>query len=238
MDGMHQGHRERLRARLEAEGADALSDQTLVELLLTYAIPRQDTEGTAYALLQRFHTLEGILSASDEELLSVDGVGKHALEFLRMLQSFEGRIARGRLQDDSGRTVLSAPDKAAQFVYGLLKYERNEKAILVLLDVKRGVLATETIGNGTLAEVTVYPRTCAELALKFHAHSAILAHCHPSGDPTHSRADTETTRAVQNALSAIGVQLLDHLVVGDRKLYSFATKGFISLDGTEEGNGQ
>lgn len=233
MEKLHEGHRQRLRARLKADGVASFSDQSLLELLLTYSILRKDTEETAFRLIQCFHNLSGVLSATREELCEVDGIEENTAIFLKLLDEVDRRAMRQSLQDKDRSTLLDSPNRAAEYVYSLLKNEKNERAILVFTDTRRRLISHMDLANGTLNEVMVYPRIVAEQALKNHAHSVILAHCHPSGDPSPSQADIDATRSVQDALSTLDIGLTDHIIVGDGQLYSFAARDFIHLSECE-----
>lgn len=233
MEHAHGGHRQRLRDRYTQSGAAAFADHELLELLLTYAIPRRDVNDTAHALLLRFGSLENVLKASPTALQQVPGIGETAAVFLHLQHDVMQRILLQRFSDETGHIRLTTPLVSARYALELLHNQVTESAILICLNAQRVVLCVARIGDGTLAEAAVYPRTAAEMVLLHHAHSAILAHNHPSGSPLPSAADHETTEKVSAALSSLGVPLLDHLIVGRGSVYSSSSRQVVSFTGSE-----
>jgi DNA repair protein RadC len=234
-DTVHRGHRERIREQYRSHGAEAFLDHQFLELLLTYAIPRRDTNELAHALLERFGSLEGVVTAEISQLLLVEGVGDGAAVFLRMQGDLFRRLRLRRLTDARGNIRLASPADAAQYAVSQLSLLTYETVLAVCLNAKKAVQSCERIGGGTLAEAQVYPRNIAELALLKRAHGILLMHNHPSGDPAPSPADKETTQSVRAALESVGVQLFDHIVVGGEHAYSFSAGAVIGVSnaGTE-----
>ena len=235
MTGVHDGHRERLRQRYGALGPDAFADHELLELLLTYAIPRRDTNETAHLLLKRFGSLSGVLAAGLDELQSVSGSGPQAAQLIHLQAALERRAALRRLRTRNGRPLLNTPVRSARYAELLLRHEHSERLYALCLSTQLTLLCARPVGSGSLNELTVYPRTIVELALLQHAHCVVLAHNHPSGDPLPSQADAETTETVRAALQSVHIGLLDHIVVGDGYLYSFSAQSVLRLvgDGVE-----
>lgn len=218
----HGGHRQRLLDEYLAHGGDGFPDHRFLELLLTYAIPRKDTNALAHRLLTHFGSLEAVLYADTAQLLSVEGVGKSTAAFLHMQGHTSRRLMTLRLEDAHGRIRLTTPLAAAQFGLarlGKLSYECVE---LVCLNAKRYVEHIVPLHTGLVSESPIYPRQVAEIALLRRAHSLLLFHNHPSGNPIPSTADKDITETVRTALSAIGVSLLDHIIVGAQSAYSFS----------------
>ena len=218
----HEGHRARIRARYAEFGAEGLLDHQLLELLLTYAVPRKDTNPLAHALLERFGSLEAVFRAEVMELTRVPGLGENTAVFLRLQGDLLRRLALRRLEDGRGRVRMANPFAAAGFALSALEAAANETVLIACLNAQRELVHTQTLQRGTLTEAQVYPRSVAETALLRHAHGVLLMHNHPSGNPRPSAEDAAVTEAVRAALDSIGVQLADHLVVGGRFVYSFA----------------
>ncbi|MDO4493785.1 MAG: DNA repair protein RadC [Clostridia bacterium] len=221
MENLHEGHRKRLRERYVNAGGKGFADHELLELLLTYAIPRRDVNALAHRLLRRFGSLAGVFGAPLAELASVEGLGESAAVFLSLGNELCSRLAVAPLKQN-GAVVLSTTEDAARYALAGARGLVNERCAAILLDTKRRVVGETEIGTGTLVESGVYPRLAAEAALNAHAAFAVLCHNHPSGDPTPSDADRKATVAVQQALAAVGVTLLDHLVTGDGCVFSLA----------------
>ena len=197
MASIHDGHRERLRQRYQDHGADSFTDHELLELLLTYAIPRRDTNETAHLLLKRFGSLSGVVTASPEQLQTVSGIGRAAAQYLHLQGTLQRRIALRRLTQRNGKLLLNTPNRTARYAELLLRQETNERMFVLCLSAQRTLLSARPVGSGSLSEMTIYPRTIVELAILQHAHSVILVHNHPSGDPTPSQADADTTESIR-----------------------------------------
>ena len=232
-DSIHSGHRERIREQYRLNGAEAFLDHQFLELLLTYAIPRRDTNELAHALLSRFGSLEGVVTAEIGQLQLVEGVGESAAIFLRMQGDLFRRLLLRRQEDPRGAIRLTSPAAAAQYAVSLLSLHTYESVLAVCLNAKKVVQSCETIQSGTLTEAQIYPRTIAEIALLRRAHGILLLHNHPSGDPSPSPEDAETTESVRSALQSIGVHLFDHIIVGGQHAYSFSARAVIGTSGAE-----
>ena len=232
-DSIHSGHRERIREQYKIHGAEAFLDHQFLELLLTYAIPRKDTNELAHLLLERFGSLEGVVTAEVAQLLLVEGVGESTAVFLRMQGDLFRRLKLHRLADARGSIRLSSPVEAARYAVSQLSLNTYETVFVVCLNAKKVVQSAERILGGSLSEAQIYPRNIAEVALLRRAHGVLLIHNHPSGDPSPSKADAETTESVRAALESIGVQLFDHIIVGGEHAYSFATGAVIGVSGAE-----
>ena len=208
MAGIHDGHRERLRQRFSEHGPDVFADHELLELLLTYAIPRRDTNETAHKLLQRFGSLAGVFAADAASLQTVDGIGPAAAQLLQLEAAIRRRIALSGVPHRNGKPLLNAPHRAARYAELLLSQETDERMYALCLNAQRALLCAVAVGSGSVSELTVYPRTIVELAILRHAHGIILAHNHPSGDPLPSQPDIETTEAIRAALDHDGVSVI------------------------------
>ncbi len=232
-DSIHSGHRERIREQYRTQGAEAFLDHQFLELLLTYAIPRRDTNELAHRLLLRFGSLEGVVTAEIPQLMQIEGVGESAAVFLRMQGDLFRRLRLRRLADTRGAIRLASPVDAARYAVAQLSLHTYETVLAVCLNAKKVVQSCEHLQDGSLAEAQIYPRNIAEIALLRRAHGILLIHNHPSGDPSPSRADEETTASVRAALESIGVQLFDHIVVGGEYAYSFSAGAVIAVPGGE-----
>lgn len=222
MANLHEGHRQRMRLRYMMHGPDVFDDHELLEMLLSFSIPRRDTNELAHRLLERFGSLDGLLSASLNELQAVDGVGDSTACLLHLLRSTELRAMTRKLPQRKGKLLLSSPDCTMRYCSVLFRGERNEKMYALCLNAQQALICARVIALGSLSELTVYPRTVLDLAVETHAHSIILAHNHPSGDPLPSEADIATTESVRQALLQIGVELWDHIIVGDGYAFSIS----------------
>lgn len=226
---MHEGHRERLRERYRKAGLSALAEHEVLELLLMYAIPRRNTNDIAHRLLERFGSLRNVFQARAEELALVDGIGEYAA----VLLSLQGDVIRNYAEKErqKGKLRVASPADAVGYVLRLTGGEPYENVYLMNLDKNKRLLRTEKLFSGTLTEVPLYPRLIVEAALRSRAHSVILVHNHPSGDPTPSESDATATGAVKSALNSIDIAFFDHLVVGHDCVYSYSRDIYIDRQG-------
>jgi len=219
-----EGHRTRLRARYRQNGEEALQDYELLELLLTFAIPRRDTKVLAKKLLERFGTLARVFEAEPASLEGVDGIGPQTATLISLIRPLATRFLKAV---PVGKTLLRSTAEAATFFRAKLKGLSEEEVHVAFVNAKNAVMATECLQRGTVDQSAVYVRKVIERALAHKASGFILAHNHPSGDPTPSDHDRELTQAVKAAAAAVGIRFLDHLIIGDAVPFSFKANGLL-----------
>lgn len=222
--GYADGHRARLRARYRLSGETALQDYELLELLLTFAIPRRDTKLLAKKLLERFGTLTRVFEAEPSALEEVDGIGPQAATLISLIRPLATRFLK---TSTSLQTTLRSTADAAAYFQAKLKGLPDEEVHVAFVNAKNAVTATEQLQRGTVDQSAVYVRQIMERALAHKASGFILAHNHPSGDPTPSDHDRELTQAVKAAAAAVGIRFLDHLIIGDAVPFSFKANGLL-----------
>lgn len=216
---MHEGHRQRVRQRAREEGLDHFSDVQVLELLLYYVIPRVDTNPIAHRLLSHFGSLSQVLEASIEELCKVEGIGENAALFLTMIP----QMGRYYLVNRSGQaTVLTTLDQCAQYLMPRFFGRKVETVFLLCLDAKCKVLCCKELGQGETNSTGISIRRVVETALGVNASTVVLAHNHPSGLAVPSAQDIQTTRRIAQALKAVEITLVDHIVVADDDYVSIA----------------
>ena len=218
------GHRERLRERAKAGGLSALPDYELLELYLFRTFARGDVKPMAKALLARFGSFGATISASIEELKTVPGVGESAAIDIRLLHEPALRAGRDKI---AKRTVISSWTALLGYVRVALANEPREQFRVLFLDNKNQLIADEVMNHGTVDHAPVYPREVVRRALELSASAIILAHNHPSGDPTPSQADIDMTRQVAEASRTLRIAVHDHLVVGRDGVASFKALGLL-----------
>ncbi len=207
---IHAGHRERLRKRFARSGMDDFADHEVMELLLTYAIPRVDTNDTAHRLIERFGSVAGVMDALPEELCEVDGVGAAAAQFLNMLPCVFRRYALSKSEPGQPMDTVAKIGEYLQALYTGITFER---IYLLLFDNSMRLIDCCHIDDGTVNCSKLIVRKAAELCLRKHAACAVLAHNHPMGLPIPSGDDMESTQMMENAMEIIGVPLLEHIIV-------------------------
>ena len=218
------GHRERLRARLLAGGADALAEYELLEFLLFAARPRGDVKPLAKELIKRFGGFAGVFGAEQEALLDVPGMGEATAAALLAVRAAALRIARAEVRQ---RSVISSWQALLDYCTIAAGYAAIEEFRLLFLDKKNALIADEKQHRGTVDHTPVYPREVVKRALALGASAIIMVHNHPSGDTTPSQADIDMTRAVAKALHPVGIAVHDHIVIGRGRHSSFRTLGLL-----------
>lgn len=220
---IHEGHRQRLKARFRAEGLDHFSEHEVLELLLFYGIPRQDTNPIAHALLAHFGSFKKVLAATPEALEKVPGIGQSAATFLSLIAAVE-RYSLINSRDED--VILGTVEACGDYLKPFFCHKRNETVYLLCLDAKCKVLCCKELGEGSVNSAAVPIRRIVETALGANATSAVLAHNHPSGLALPSVEDVQTTRRLAAALDAVEIELADHLVMADNDYVSLAQSGY------------
>ena len=211
---IHAGHRERLRERFDRSGMDDYADHEVLELLLTYAIPRGDVNRQAHALVERFGSVAGVLDALPEEICEVEGLGPNAARFLTMMPSVFRRYALGKVTTTRTMDTLAAIGEYLMALYTGITFER---VYLLLFDNSMGLIDCVHLADGSVNCSNVTVRRIAELALFKHASGVVLAHNHPRGLAIPSGSDHQVTQTVESALETLGVPLLEHIIVTENR---------------------
>jgi len=217
------GHRERLRRRFQAVGLNGFHDHEVLELLLTYAIPRRDVKKIAKDLLEKFGSLSAVIDAHPQILEKVNGLGPKAALFISLVAQLFRRYEQDKFsQKKKIRCIEDALKHLKPFVD-----KPFESLWAVVMNSANDVLATEMIQAGSVNKVSVIPRLVVEAVITHRATAIILAHNHPSGNPEPSTMDKEITKILQNLLHQIDVTLLDHIIIAGTRYFSFAEKGLL-----------
>ena len=217
-------HRKRLRERFLTGGGSAVADYEMLELVLFRAIPRQDVKPLARKLLETFGDFSGVLSAPQDRLLKLDGVGTAVLTELKIVEAAAHRLAQARVIN---RPVLSGWQALVDYCRTSMSRAETEQFRILFLDRKNKLIADEPQAKGTVDHVPVYPREVVKRALELNASAIILVHNHPSGDPTPSEADIAVTRQIEAAANTLSITLHDHLIIGAVEEYSFRSTGHL-----------
>lgn len=223
---LHAGHRARLRQRFVRGGAEAFSEHELLELLLTFSIPRKDTKDTAKRLLSEFGSLHEVLNASTEKLTIVEGVGQTSAILMRLVRDF---YRPSVFASGTPRAEIMNTESAANLLRAEFATATEEKFLVLFLDVSSRLLKISVLSEGTIDRAAVYPRKVAQEAIGTGAAAVILAHNHPRSSPVPSQADKLLTRQLCNSLMPIGVEILDHIILGEHDFYSFAKAGDLNV---------
>lgn len=219
---IHDGHRQRLKNRFLKEGLEHFDEHQVLELLLFYCIPRQDTNPIAHALLEHFGSLTQVMEASPSELQKVKGMGESSAAFLSLLNSF---CRYYQINRASSAVILNTLEECGRYLMPFFYGRRNETVYLLCLDAKCKVLSCKEVGEGSVNSAAVPIRRIVEMALGANATSAILAHNHPSGIAVPSGEDELTTRQLAIALAAVDITLVDHMIMADDEFVSLRQSG-------------
>ncbi|HET6608125.1 MAG TPA: DNA repair protein RadC [Rhodopila sp.] len=215
------GHRSRMRQRLLTAGPDALADHEMLEMILFIALPRRDTKPIARAMLSRFGSFGGVIGAPVPELLAIDGLGEAGAAAIKLVQAAAQRMLRHKAME---MPVLSSWDRTLDYLTAAMAQERVEQFRVLFLDHRHRLIADEVQGRGTIDRTPAYPREVVKRALELNATGLVLAHNHPSGEPTPSRDDIAMTGEIVRAAAALGIRVHDHLVIGKGKHVSFRSE--------------
>ncbi|MSR24941.1 MAG: JAB domain-containing protein [Nitrospiraceae bacterium] len=226
--GIHQWPlSERHRERLLQDGPGALSDAQLLAILLRVGRQNSSAVEVAMDLLRQLDGLRGLSNRSVEELCRISGVGPAKAAQLKAAIELGKRVLAAPLS--SGTKIASSADLFRHY-YPLLRDLRHEMFKVVLLDAKHAIIRDATVSEGSLTVSIVHPREVFNLAVRESAAAVIFVHNHPSGDPSPSEEDRVLTVRLVAAGELLGIQVLDHLIVGDGHYTSFADQGWLSQD--------
>jgi DNA repair protein RadC len=215
---------QRPRERLVQDGPKSLSNHELLAILLRTGSKEESVLQLANKLLTSFEGLRLLKDASIEEITNIKGIGN--VKAVQILAAVElgRRIHRIQYED---RYVIRSPEDAANYVMEDMRFLSQEHFVCLYLNTKNQVLHQQTIFIGSLNASIVHPREVFKEAFRRSAASFICLHNHPSGDPAPSREDIEVTKRLSECGKLIGIELLDHLIIGDQKFISLKEKGYV-----------
>ncbi len=211
-------HRKRLRDRFRKGGADGMHDYELLELLLTYAIPRRDVKPYAKELMGRFGGLAGVLDAAPQTLEEILHIGPVSSTLVGLVKKLCEEYLAEKMK---ARDALSSPQAVLDFARVKMAGLPHEAFMVIFLNTKNKVLDYKVIQEGTVDRAVIYPRRIVEEAISRHAASLILVHNHPSGHSEPSPEDRDLTRSIVEAARTIDLRVLDHVIVGKEGYFSF-----------------
>jgi DNA repair protein RadC len=218
------GHRSRLREKYLKSGFAGLHDYEIVELLFTLVIPVRDCKPQAKEAIRRFKTLRGVLEASPEELQEIKGIGPKSMFGIKFMHELAGEYLK---QKSLARPVCNSSQEIFDYFYHTMRDLKKEIIKIVYLNSQNQILAIADFNQGTVDSSHIYPREIMEGAIKHHAVSIVIVHNHPSGNPQPSLADISLTRNLVIAGASMQIKVLDHIVIGDNRFYSFAGQGML-----------
>lgn len=224
----HQGHRARLRARFLKAGLSGFAPHEALELLLTFAIPRQDVNPLSHRLITHFGGFNRVLEATPADLKAVPGIGENAAALIALLLPLMRFYRQGLL---TGGDKAPDAEGLVRLCQGLLMGERVERFYVLSLDARGRLITQALVSSGDDGETAVYPRLIAAELLRAGAAACVLAHNHPSGLATPSQADISLTMALKDILSPLSITLQDHVIVAGEEAFSFQSQGLLGTAG-------
>ncbi|MEC2054576.1 DNA repair protein RadC [Peribacillus psychrosaccharolyticus] len=215
---------ERPRERFLQEGPKSLSNQELLALLIRTGTKNESVIQLSSRLIRTFEGLRLLKDASIEEITAIHGIGEaKAIQILAAIEI--GRRINSLNNQD--RYVIRSPEDCANYCMDEMRFLSQEHFVCLYLNTKNQVLHKQTIFIGSLNASIVHPREVYKEAFRRSAASIICLHNHPSGDPQPSREDIEVTKRLVECGKIIGIELLDHVIIGDQKFISLKEKGYL-----------
>ena len=215
---------DRPRERLIRQGSESLSNQELIAILLRTGTRKESVLVLANRVLSSFDKIQDLKDATIEEFMTVKGVGEAKAVQLLAAVEIGKRLYQKRSE---GRYTIRSPEDAAAYLMTDMSSLSQEHFVVLFLNVKNEVLHKQTIFIGSLNSSIVHPREIFREAVKRSAASIICAHNHPSGNPAPSPEDIEVTKRLIEAGLVMGIEVLDHVIVGDHQFISLKEKGYM-----------
>ncbi|RKY38092.1 MAG: hypothetical protein DRP72_02470 [Candidatus Omnitrophota bacterium] len=222
------GHRKRLREKFERFGLEALQDYEIIELLLTFSLPRKDTKPIAKQLLNKFGSIKGIFEASPEELRLVPFIKDKTINLINFIKEISAFYHKEKIQE---KPLPENLPELADYCIKKFGNKQEEEFHVIYLDSKYYIIredlsfpAREFYFKGTVDKVPVYPRKIIEEALKLKSSALVIIHNHPDGNLTPSEYDIALTKTLDIACKSLDIILYDHLIVSSNSYLSFREK--------------
>lgn len=220
----HSGHRARLRQRLSDGGPDALLDHEILEYLLALAIPRRDTKPLSKALIGRFGSLGDVLTAEWSALNQVDGLGETSIAAIKIVQAATLRMLKQEILE---RPILSSWQSLLDYLQADMGYLDVERVRVLHMNGRNILIRDEHMGDGSIDSAAIYVREVIKRAMELSSASLIIVHNHPSGAPDPSKQDIAITRDLITAARPLGINILDHVIIGRGSHKSLRSMGLL-----------
>jgi len=215
---------DRPRERLLQFGSSRLSNQELLAILLGSGTRTESVMSLSNRVLHHFDGLKLLNEATIEELTAIKGIGNAKGVLILAALELGRRLNQYRPQE---KFFIRSPEDGAEYVMEEMRQLKQEHFVVLFLDTKNQVIHRQTIFIGSLNASIVHPREVFREAVRRSAASIVCIHNHPSGDPAPSQEDILVTRRLVEAGKMMGIELLDHLIIGDRRFVSLKEKGYV-----------
>ena len=225
MSDYNDGHRARLDKKSNIVGFENLEEHEQLEKFLFAVEKRRDTNKLAHRLIERFGGLYGVLSASVDDLVKVEGVGNRMAQVLHDIYDFMGSAERSKLCGGKNFPVFKTMEDIGNYAKTLFYNKLTENLYMVSLNSRYMAYRFNNISRGSSQEAPVYIPEILKLALRNEANAVVIAHNHPSGNLTPSQADIDITIDLYNGFRAIEIEFVDHIIVGGGEYVSMKELG-------------
>src|SRR5690554_4382451 len=215
---------ERPRERMRKEGPKALSNQELIALILGSGTKSESVLQLSARVLQNFDGLKLLKEASIKELMDIRGIGEAKAIQIMAAMELGKRIQQYSIED---RYTIRSPEDVANYMMDEMRHLNQEHFVCLYLNTKNDVLHKKTIFIGSLNASIVHPREVFKEAFRYSAASIVCLHNHPSGDASPSHEDIEVTKRLEKCGRMLGIDVLDHVIIGDNRFYSMKEKGYL-----------
>lgn len=214
---IHQGHRQRMHERVQAQGFDSLAEHEALEYLLYFTIARGDTNALAHALIHRFGSLSGVLGASEEELCTVRGIGPASARLLHLLPEISRYYLGSCVEKE---LAIKSTEQMGRFLQARFVGVQHERVLLVALDKQSRVRGTFWLKDGGRTAVSLEIKDVVEAAIRGGTDTVVLCHNHPNGLAFPSREDLLATENIVRALGMLKITLRDHIILTEQEYFS------------------
>lgn len=235
-ENLHDGHRQRVKERFLKHGVESFTEVQVIETLLFYAIPKKDTNDTAHLLLNAFGSLKKVFEADYDQLIKVKGIGDNAASLIKFFQMASRRYLE-LVYTESEEKVYNTPESLMDYCMRLFLGEKKELFYVIGLDADLVIVDRELINNGCPDSVYIPFRKITDFIHKTNTSRIVLAHNHPNGICLASKDDVNTTKDIVETMEPIGVEVVDHIIVGKTGASSMK-KSLYAQDIWRNGNGK
>lgn len=219
------GHRARIKEKfLKAKDKSHFENYELLELLLTYCIPRKDVKPIAKNLIKKFGSFKQIINSDRKELQKIENVGQGVGIFFDVINELIVRDISDELKQDVIENNIESLIKLLKLKIGQNKIEEFK---VVFLDINKKFICEETLTTGTVDSTSIYPREVIKIAMDYNASYIILVHNHPSGNLNPSDTDILATKKIMLAGEMVNIKLYDHIIITKNSYFSFRENDYI-----------
>lgn len=224
-ENLHEGHRGRLRERFRSNGLEGFDQHQIIELLLFYTCPRKDTNELAHVLVNKFGNIAGVMDASYEQLTSVKGISENTATLFKIIPECLSVYYNSRSDGISYDNTEKLKELFKPHFVGIT----HEEFRLASFDNNLRLINNVLISAGSPSAAPIETRKIIEVIVHDRTSNVAVAHNHPNGIPSPSNEDVSATRQLSTTLKALGVTLLDHVIVGDRSAVSMRDMAYMNV---------